>query len=205
MCIFFLPPDLFFSRRQIESALNGAIYDSYVRFITWEGILGWWQDEYLTWASCPSNSIPYDGINPASLLLQPPDYTSSSSSSQQVPFTASTIHALDDLPVCPLHWATPIHALQCNSTLIWPRFLSDVPPHPGHLPPTPAKELIELDTPAYAGRIRKELVIEKLLATAGIRLAAILNELLDPEGIAHPTGGVWGRDIAELKASLGRS
>ena len=42
-------------------------------------------------------------------------------------------------------------------------------------------ELVQLDTPEYAGRIRKELVIEKLLATAGVRLAAVLNEILDPE------------------------
>ena len=98
------------------------------------------------------------------------------------------MRALDDLPVCPLAWATPIHALNCNSTLIWPQFLSSVPPHtpPHH---TPAKDLVELDTPAYAGRVRKELVIERLLATAGVRLAGVLNELLDPEDV----GGVRAR------------
>jgi len=97
------------------------------------------------------------------------------------PYLSSAAEA--ELPVCPLHWARPIHKLNCGSTLIWPRFLSEIPPHSSPTPPTPAPELVELDTPEYAGRIRKELVIEKLLAMAGVRLAAVLNELLDPEGI----------------------
>lgn len=84
------------------------------------------------------------------------------------------------LPVCPLHWSTPIHALNCDSNLIWPEYFSSLPPGtPTHH--IPANELVQLDTPEYAGRIRKELVIEKLLATAGVRLAAVLNEILDPE------------------------
>lgn len=29
--------------RQIESALRGSIYDSYVRFILWEGVRLWWR------------------------------------------------------------------------------------------------------------------------------------------------------------------
>lgn len=84
------------------------------------------------------------------------------------------------LPVCPLHWAKPIHKLNCGSGLIWPTYFSSLPPGtPTHH--IPANELVQLDTPEYAGRIRKELVIEKLLATAGVRLAAVLNEILDPE------------------------
>ncbi|KAG8710368.1 hypothetical protein FRC09_000171, partial [Ceratobasidium sp. 395] len=42
-------------------------------------------------------------------------------------------------------------------------------------------DLIELDTPEYAGRIRRDKVIEKLMALGGLRLAAVLNELLGSE------------------------
>lgn len=93
---------------------------------------------------------------------------------------------LSSLPVCPYEWAVPIHDLNChNSTLIWPRYFSEIPPDTP-IEHIPAKDLIQLDTPEYAGRIRNELVIEKLLAMAGVRLAAVLNELLDPEDV----GGV---------------
>ncbi|KAL6306060.1 phospholipase C/P1 nuclease domain-containing protein [Sparassis latifolia] len=50
-------------------------------------------------------------------------------------------------------------------------------PHPG---------MIELDTPEYAGQVRERWVIERLLAMAGIRLAAILNGLLAGEANATP-------------------
>jgi len=174
--------------RRIESALQGAIYDSYVRFIVWEGVLGWWKSEWLSWSSCPPSSSPFDGLldddDDGSHIHYEPTHDH-----QQIPLALSSPppsttrrETLAELPVCPLHWARPIHALNCNGTLIWPRFLSEVPPHNSPTPPTPAPELIELDTPAYAGRVRKELVIEKLLAMAGVRLAAVLNELLDPEG-----------------------
>jgi hypothetical protein len=38
-----------------------------------------------------------------------------------------------------------------------------------------------LDTPEYAGRIRREKVVEKLMALGGLRLAGVLNELLGSE------------------------
>jgi hypothetical protein len=37
---------------------------------------------------------------------------------------------------------------------------------------------VELDTPEYWGRIKGDKVVEKLLAMAGIRLAAVLNSVL---------------------------
>jgi len=201
---------LLFFRRTIESALQGAIYDSYVRFIVWEGILGWWKDEYLTWPSCPPASSAELAIM-ASLVPEPEpvdaidvelpmssydddddDFTTSGPSSEQpqhplqgliTPDSSLPLLSppppLESLPVCPLTWAKPIHELNCNSTLIWPQYFSDIPPNTPskHIP---AQNLIQLDTPEYSGRIREELVIEKLLAIAGIRLAAVLNELLDP-------------------------
>jgi hypothetical protein len=185
-----------FFRRIIESALRGAIYDSYVRFIVWEGILGWWRDEYLNWPSCPAASAklalanlslePLDLVDMELPVSNNDDFTTGPSEQHPLQGLVTPHHPshpppppLESLPVCPLDWAAPIHELNCNSTLIWPRHFSDIPPHTP-IEHIPAKDLIQLDTPEYAGRIRKELVIEKLLATAGIRLAAVLNELLDP-------------------------
>ena len=44
-------------------------------------------------------------------------------------------------------------------------------------PPKPHPPLLELDTPKYAGVIEDTMVVEKLLAQGGIRLAGILNYL----------------------------
>jgi len=209
--------------RIIESALRGAIYDSYVRFIVWEGILQWWRDEYQTWPSCPpTTSADLDLAMMASLVPEPEpinsidvelpmssydddDFTATGPSSEQLqhplqgliitPHYSSPLlpppPPLESLPVCPLDWAKPIHKLNCNSTLIWPQYFSDIPPNTPskHIP---AKNLIQLDTPEYSGRIREELVIEKLLAIAGVRLAAVLNELLDPldDGYVRVVKGV---------------
>lgn len=178
-----------------------------MRFIVWEGILGWWREDYLSWASCPASE--YAGASyPSNLSTEPTtsfvdmtlgdevvftDEFAPSSPIESEPFFESDQHPLTGLtpkrelptdlplPVCPLHWSQPIHALNCNSTLIWPAYFSSLPPTnspPEHIP---ASELIQLDTPSYAGRIRGELVIERLLAMAGVRLAAVLNEILDPE------------------------
>lgn len=71
--------------------------------------------------------------------------------------------------MCPYFWAKPIHALNCE--IVWPPAL-DSDDH----------EPIELDTPEYAGRIAKEMLVERLLAMAGIRTAAVLNTIFgDPE------------------------
>ncbi|KAF8329465.1 phospholipase C/P1 nuclease domain-containing protein [Cantharellus anzutake] len=189
--------------QQIESVLTGAIYDPYVRFIISEGILQWWKDETHHWASCPPTSS-FDGLlgpnqSPRDLFNINGDESLEdavdpqtrfaqklSSDSFSLPLSPSSS---PELPACPLDWAKPIHALNCNlrsprsspTTLIWPKFL-DIPPHDGPPERVPAGELVELDTPGYAGKVRSSLLVEKLLATAGWRLAAILNELLDPHG-----------------------
>lgn len=46
-------------RKQIESALLGAIFDPYVRFIVWEGLREWWRDDLPNWLTCPINGDPY--------------------------------------------------------------------------------------------------------------------------------------------------
>ncbi|KAF8316594.1 phospholipase C/P1 nuclease [Clavulina sp. PMI_390] len=200
--------------KTIESALRGAIYDSYIRFIVWEGILGWWKDDYTNWANCPAvedrSPVSIRSMEPPSMLESPlsfdeedihhhDDHEEEGDSfllsmmelegSQQHPLeglqaprrrpSSPPPPPLSSLPVCPYEWAKPIHELNCNSTLIWPRFFSEMPPNTP-IEHIPAKDLIQLDTPEYAGRVRKELVIERMMAMAGVRLAAVLNELLDP-------------------------
>jgi hypothetical protein len=72
-------------------------------------------------------------------------------------------------PACPYTWAKEIHGLNCD--FIWPKDYEG-PHHP----------LIELDTDQYTGKIRRENLMEKLLAMAGLRLAKTLNEILGDEG-----------------------
>lgn len=130
----------------VESTLRGAIYDPYIRQIVWEGLLGSWSDDLLSWPNCPS--APLMTSNPTQYPLGIPP--------------------TDDDTVCPYFWAKPIHALNCE--IVWPPAL-DSDDHPA----------IELDTPEYAGRIEEEMLVGKLLAMGGIRMAAVLNTIFgDP-------------------------
>ncbi|ELU43727.1 s1/P1 nuclease domain-containing protein [Rhizoctonia solani AG-1 IA] len=72
-----------------------------------------------------------------------------------------------DVPVCPHHWTIKTHDMLC--TYIWPFGLTDK---------TPPREL---NTADYAERVRSELVVEKQLAIGGMRLAAVLNNVLASE------------------------
>ncbi|KAG6850297.1 hypothetical protein H0H93_015239 [Arthromyces matolae] len=177
--------------RQIESALRGTIYDSYVRRIMWEGILSQWSSELSDWLTCPTTSFT------------PPSFWQKVLSG----FTFDPTDTDDD-SLCPYHWAQPIHALNCD--LVWPKEL-DEPPYdsgttvwtsddlyddhdhdahdlveeeyaPPRKPRQPPVPLLQLDTPKYAGVIKDDLVIEKLLAQAGVRLAAVLNSLFADHG-----------------------
>jgi hypothetical protein len=185
---------------QIEHALRGTIYDSYVRRVMWEGILGKWKDDVPQWLSCP--------------LSPSPSHSSEMGTWQKVmtiwnqfgsPGGASD---WDDEVVCPYAWAKPLHQLNCD--IVWPKEL-DEPPYNSVKPSfslhkhsdsmhshSPEEELslfskdgtflgedseavrgtyLELDTPQYAGVIHKRWIIEKLMAKAGIRLAGVLNWL----------------------------
>ncbi|KAJ8502243.1 hypothetical protein ONZ51_g109 [Trametes cubensis] len=99
----------------------------------------------------------------------------------------------DDESVCPYAWARPIHdaELRPDSPCL-PYDVVDFldmtildgeesaqkgegahaqggrPRHP---------ELLELDTPAYAGRLARGWVVERLLAMAGVRLAGVLTDI----------------------------
>ncbi|KAF8200046.1 phospholipase C/P1 nuclease domain-containing protein [Mycena galopus ATCC 62051] len=158
---------------KIEQALRGTIYDSYVRMIMWEGILGEWAQQIPDWLSCPAldATLSPQGFSPWAHL-----------------------GGTDDRVVCPHHWAMPIHALNCE--LVWPAAL-DQPPYndtrsaaerdlgqqqvfscdSGVDADAEAAPFVELDTSEYSGVINQRRIVEKLLAQAGIRLAGVLNYL----------------------------
>ncbi|KAG8987783.1 hypothetical protein FRB90_003150 [Tulasnella sp. 427] len=170
--------------KRIERALRGAIYDPYVRFIAKEGLLGWWKNEYSSWALCPTESAS---------LLPNEDMTSQLRFNRplgQLPVTSKSLADDPDLPACPNHWARALHALNCEVT--FPPQLDTPNPHKSSwlermLDKTvgfafnPRPDYLELDTPEYTGRIRNEKLVEKLLAMGGVRLAAVLNDLFDPQ------------------------
>jgi len=177
----------------IESHLRGTIYDPYIRRLMYEGfgteiILGRFSAEYTDWLSCP--------VEEASSAL------SVAQSMLGIQRTKDESR-WDDDALCPYSWAKELHKLNCDLP-IWPRELDE--PHREHAAltsaareevpdqedfvefyttgrrPLPHPDLIELDTPEYAGQIRTQWIVERLLAMAGIRLAGLLNGLfLDVE------------------------
>jgi len=166
----------------VEHALRGTIYDSYIRRIMWEGVFQKWSDQVPEWFSCPEATPASAGeIGIWQQVVM--NWKRLSGGKQGVEIGPDT-----DV-VCPYHWAKPIHALNCD--VVWPKEL-DEPPYGGGIkfadeddgeedaagrPPKPHPPLLELDTPKYAGVIEDTMVVEKLLAQSGIRLAGILNYL----------------------------
>lgn len=142
--------------RQVESALRGTIYDPYIREIMWEGVMGAWKDELEDWLSCPEDISPLPTNSQTPFILSP-------ATGMRVLNTASE-------SICPFAWAQPIHQLNCD--IIWPASLDQ--PEAGT---APRRHYVELDTAEYSGMIKEKRVVEKLLATAGIRLAGVLNQI----------------------------
>jgi hypothetical protein len=193
---------------QIESALRGTIYDSYVRRIMWEGILGRWKDEVDDWTSCPATTSTPRGSLWQQVLSTINPFSRSRDVGQET----------DDDTLCPYHWAQPIHELNCQ--LIWPKAL-DEPPYNNFTslessdldssPDHTEEEInsndvdeesvdgrkriyLELDIPEYSGVVSKTMLLEKLLAQAGIRLAAVINWLFADLDVVEDEirrGAVW--------------
>lgn len=186
----------------VESHLRGAIYDPYIRRLIYEGfgtnVHPGRFDHYLEWLYCPRIE----------------DFTLWQTIQIWIGLRSYKDEARwDDDLLCPYTWATQLHKLNCEFPL-WPRELdlppyknawysspsvdsvhehdidhidialsyADVAAASGR--PQPHPDLLELNTPQYAGRIRQEWIVERLLAMAGIRLAGILNGLfLDTEDL----------------------
>jgi hypothetical protein len=105
----------------VEHALRGTIYDSYIRRIMWEGVFQKWSDQVPEWFSCPEATPASAGeIGIWQQVVM--NWKRLSGGKQGVEIGPDT-----DV-VCPYHWAKPIHALNCD--VVWPKEL-DEPPYGG--------------------------------------------------------------------------
>lgn len=164
----------------IERHLRGTIYDSYIRRLMHEGFgVGLTKgakqrfSDWAEWSNCP---LPESEKNTSGWL----------GSVQKVLVSGWKRLAgnedWDNGNICPYAWASEIHKMNCEFP-IWPRELeftssSDALLEVEGRRPRPHPDLLELDTPEYAGRLRDEWVVERLVATGGVRLATILNGLV---------------------------
>ncbi|PWN51441.1 phospholipase C/P1 nuclease [Violaceomyces palustris] len=179
---------------RIESALRGAIYDNYVRWILNEGlgqpgrlasgdgqkISGWWSDELDSWTVCEGRVDRAD-LPDAQLVMM----ASKDGAGDEKTFDPSKVDDTD-LPLCPYQWTKAIHPLVCEYAFAKP--VPETDPEddrgagasdPGEPAPIPSPApLPELDVPEYVGRIEGDKVIQRQLAEGGVRLAALLNTLL---------------------------
>ena len=206
---------------QVEKALRGTIYDSYIRRILWEGILNPWDEDLPKWLNCPTPAPTTTSSGSSSgvglLGMWESIYTATAKVAQM--FMKDGVDINPDGPVvCPYFWATPIHKLNCD--IIWPpaldellanaRFRAGFDSHSHEHDDDeeaedeingPTFPLLDLDKPEYAGVIEKQMIIEKLLAQGGIRLAGLLNYLFahDKMGNSSPApflavmayNGIW--------------
>ncbi|KAF9480931.1 phospholipase C/P1 nuclease [Pholiota conissans] len=188
---------------KIERALRGTIYDSYIRRIMWEGLLHPWAGNAAEWLSCAADAEPTepsDLMNSGLLGAWQSAYRATQK--MVATFMRDGVEIMPDGPVlCPHHWAKPLHQLNCE--IVWPKALDDVR-YSGRFDSRDNHDcadealfgeeeeeeddddafdgLLDLDTPEYAGVIAKRLLIEKLLAQGGIRLAGLLNYIFAREG-----------------------
>ncbi|KAG9311857.1 phospholipase C/P1 nuclease domain-containing protein [Chiua virens] len=174
----------------VELFLHGRNYDPYVRRVVWEGLLGKWEDELESWLACPAPSaseqphreLPSTWQAVLSLLSSPAKFMAQAVS-MTIGMDMNTIPnmslwdakeesndgglGVDDATLCPYAWAKSIHHFNCDFLRM---YNSHVYEHDDL-----RSKYFELNTPAYAGMIQEEWVIEKLLAQAGVRLAGVLN------------------------------
>jgi len=179
----------------VESQLRGTIYDPYIRRVVWEGITGKYEDELDSWLTCPAEP----SVQPLQTHWEQwLSWTFGRRIGSWIVGSHLTDGGLntDDETLCPYHWATPIHALNCQ--IVFPKAL-DEPPYNRvsfsgstddhacnssnqslevHWLSRPRKNpYLELDTPEYSGAIENAWIVEKLMSQGGIRLAAVLNWL----------------------------
>jgi len=193
---------------QVEKALRDTIYDPYIRRILWEGILNPWDEDLPKWLNCPTpapttSSGSSSGIG--LLGIWESIYTATAKVAQI--FMKDGVDINPDGPVvCPYFWATPIHKLNCD--IIWPPALDELLVNArfragfdSHFhehgvdeeaedevdDPSFDRPLLNLDNPEYAGVIEKQMIVEKLLAQGGIRLAGLLNYLFAHDKMGNPS------------------
>ncbi|EJT51979.1 hypothetical protein A1Q1_06785 [Trichosporon asahii var. asahii CBS 2479] len=182
--------------KHIEEALPGAIFDSYVRWIVWEGIRQWWPNVQEEWLACPADGDPY----PHSLLEDIPrnEVDHGEWYRSAVDYAHGAVgylpNALGD--VIRLSIPAPVEVGEGMRDALLELHPKNEPKHIGPACPyTWAREihgtncahawpleydphgpLIELDTDEYLGKIGRAKVLERLFAMGGLRLAKVLNE-----------------------------
>lgn len=164
---------------QVEMSLRHAIYDPLIRRVMWEGVEGAWAEDVNDWLICPAIAVNPNGPPQpstfdifSSALTSPSKLVSAISSAFK-----ERIEIQPDGPlVCPYYWSVPLHKLNCE--YVWPpvlNFTTTTASRP------PAHKYPTLDTPEYMAALDGNLVLERLVAQGGLRLAGILNWLFaDP-------------------------
>lgn len=199
----------------VESHLRGTIYDPYVRRIMFEGFgtsshPGRFLSTYSSWLSCPQTPTPSFTETLQSFLgfRKAGDESEGWDDDVLCPYAwAKDLQKLNcELPVWPKELDEPPYNDHVSMTSASPPDDDSHEHHHKHpedaekelletleeldtrrgRPPKPHPGVFELDTPQYAGRIRSEWLVERLLAMGGIRLAGVLNGLfLSPEELEH--------------------
>lgn len=181
----------------VERALPGAIFDSYVRWIVWEGLRQWWREGREDWLACPEKGDPY----PHSLLDSIPRrdvehgawYRSAlgyaHGAAAFLPNSVGDVVRLAIPPPAEVADGLRDALLDIHPKNIGERHLGPACPYTwakdihtmncAHAwPPEydPTGPLLELDTDKYTGALARAKVVERLLAMGGLRLAKVLNE-----------------------------
>ena len=198
----------------IEYNLRGTIHDGYVRRLMWEGFMSRWTDGAHSWLTCPSIDTNRSLVNDGGVwqavmnMFSGINVASETDDDTLCPYAwAKPIEemncefvwhkAFDEPPYDKIHLSGSTSSAHDHS-------------HSHTHPETPESEvnlfdssgyyqagpevvnsgLPELDIPEYAGKIRGEWIVEKLLAQGGIRLAGVLNWLFaDDEEVRQR--GLW--------------
>ncbi|KAJ2926795.1 hypothetical protein H1R20_g10312, partial [Candolleomyces eurysporus] len=182
--------DLPIPSQQIELALRRAIYDPFIRRVMWEGVESKWINDIDAWLSCPAvPTTPAPEAQSESVfsvvsrafsnpLALPGTFVNIVSSALR-----ENVDILPDGPlVCPYAWSAPLHKLNCE--YIWPPVFNVDATEPEdeeeNLGRTCNRYPI-LDTRDYLAALDNDLVLEKLVAQGGLRLAGVLNWLFATE------------------------
>jgi len=192
---------------EIEYNLRGTIYDPYVRRLMWEGIMGRWKNEIQTWISCPTpDNTSSGGIWQTVMSLFKTDVAAQTDDDTICPYAWAKPtnelncdfifpKALDQPPYNQQHLAVDSDSHSPDSAHLLPEAEVDLVDSTGRIRAMSKGggdgPYLELDTPEYAGKIRNELVVEKLLAQGGIRLAGVLNWLFADLEEKKVRGGLW--------------
>ncbi|KAH8927714.1 phospholipase C/P1 nuclease [Atractiella rhizophila] len=160
----------------IESVLQGAIYDPYVRWMTYELLeqeKGWSASEVSSWLVCPQTTESQVSAN---FKSRPP----LSGIDEQLVLSYShvgggTKDPYPYLPVCPYAWAEETHR-SVTCPLGFPGMEEESLDTFGK----PREDLPVVSEDWYK-QVRGGLVLEKLLVMGGLRLAGVLNAVFGDE------------------------